>query len=136
MLLSHYIIQSNLCPGLFFKCSEGSNLLSGCSCSSVLVTAFSSKVPLRYKKNAINGKLNRAKKIFSDFQSEIQLELKQSFWKLGFHIRSLETLSIISKMLTKKLWYQDGFLMKEKQLRSTDLFQTNMNIFKEICARI
>ena len=135
MLLSHHIIQSNLCPGLFFKCSEGSSLLSGCSCSSILVTAFSSKVPLRYKKNTISGKLHRAKKIFSDFQSETT-ELKQSFWKLGFHIRSLETLSIISKMLTRKLWYQDAFLMKEKQLRSTDLFQTKMNIFKEICARI
>ena len=131
MLLSQHIIQSNLCPGLFLKCSEGSNLLSGCSCSSVLVTAFSSKVPLRYKKNAINGKLHRAKKIFSDFQSETT----RIFWKLGFHIRSLETISIISKMLTRKLWYQDDFLMKKKQLRSTDLFQTKMNIFKEICAR-
>ena len=77
MLLSQHIIQSNLCPGLFLKCSEGSNLLSGCSCSSVLVTAFSSKVPLRYKKNAINGKLHRAKKIFSDFQSETT----RIFWK-------------------------------------------------------
>ena len=134
MLLSQHIIQSNLCPGLFLKCSEGSNLLSGCSCSSVLVTAFSSKVPLRYKKNAINGKLHRAKKIFSDFNQR-QLEFFESFWKLGFHIRSLETISIISKMLTRKLWYQDDFLMKKKQLRSTDLFQTKMNIFKEICAR-
>ena len=83
MLLSHHIIQSNLCPGLFFKCSEGSSLLSGCSCSSILVTAFSSKVPLRYKKNTISGKLHRAKKIFSDFQSETT-RIKAKFLKAGF----------------------------------------------------
>ena len=32
---------------------------------------WSSKVPFRYKKNAINGELHRAKKISSNFQSEI-----------------------------------------------------------------
>ena len=31
---------------------------------------WSSKVPFRYKKNAINGELHRAKKISSNFQSE------------------------------------------------------------------
>ena len=39
---------------------------------------WSSKVPFRYKKNAINGELHRAKKISSNFQSEIA-RIKASF---------------------------------------------------------
>ena len=64
-----------------------------------------------------------------------QLELKQSFWKLVVHVRSLRTLSIISIMLTRNLWYQDGFSMKEKQLWLTFHFQTKMNIFQKLFAK-
>ena len=39
---------------------------------------WSSKVPFRYKKNAINGELQRAKKISSNSQSEIA-RIKASF---------------------------------------------------------
>ena len=40
-------------------------------------------MPLRYKKNTISGKLHRAKKIFSDFQSETT-RIKAKFLKAGF----------------------------------------------------
>ena len=63
---------------------------------------WSSKVPFRYKKNAINGELHRAKKISSNFQSEIA-RIKAKFLNAGFHIRSLKALSLVSIMLTGNL---------------------------------
>ena len=44
---------------------------------------WSSKVPFRYKKNAIDGELHRVKKIFSNFQSETT-RIKAKFSKAGF----------------------------------------------------
>ena len=44
---------------------------------------WSSKAPFRYKKNAINGELQRAKKISSNFQSEIG-RIESKFLKAGF----------------------------------------------------
>ena len=59
-----------------------------------------SKVPFRYKKNATNGELHRAKKISSNFQSEHrQLELKQSFLKSGFpHKVTENTINIFNNV--------------------------------------
>ena len=54
---------------------------------------WSSKVPLRYKKNAINGELHRAKKISSNFQSETA-RINAKFSKAGFPHKVIE--SIIS----------------------------------------
>ena len=50
---------------------------------------WSSKVPFRYKKNAINGELHRAKKISSNFQSEIA-RIKAKFLKAGFPHKVIE----------------------------------------------
>ena len=76
---------------------------------------------------------NKISQIFNQRQQE----LKQNVSRLVFHIRSLKTLSIISIILTWNLWYQDGFLMKEKHLRLTYLSQTKINIFqKKFCEKL
>ena len=46
-------------------------------------------MPLRYKKNAINGKLHRTNKIFSDFQSQTA-RIKAKFLKAGFPHKIIE----------------------------------------------
>ena len=51
---------------------------------------WSSKVPFRYKKNALNGELHRAKKIFSNFQSEIA-RIKFKFLNAGFAHKVIES---------------------------------------------
>ena len=51
---------------------------------------WSSKVPFRYKKNAINGELHRAKKISSNFQSEIA-RIKAKFLNAGFPHKVIES---------------------------------------------
>ena len=51
---------------------------------------WSSKVPFRYKKNAINGELQRAKKISSNFQSEIS-RIKAKFLNAGFAHKVIES---------------------------------------------
>ena len=50
---------------------------------------WSSKVPFRYKKNAINGKLHRARKISSNFQLETA-RIKAKFSKAGFPHKVIE----------------------------------------------
>ena len=50
---------------------------------------WSSKVPFRYKKNAINVELHRAKKISSNFQSEIA-KIKAKFLKASFPHKVVE----------------------------------------------
>ena len=45
--------------------------------------------PFRYRKNAINGELHRAKKISSNFQSEIA-RIKAKFLKAGFPHKVIE----------------------------------------------
>ena len=51
---------------------------------------WSSKVPFRYKKNAINSELHRAKKISSNFQSEI-VRIKVKFLNAGFPHKVIES---------------------------------------------
>ena len=50
---------------------------------------WSLKVPFQYKKNAINGELHRAKKISSNFQSEIA-RIKAKFLKASFPHKVIE----------------------------------------------
>ena len=50
---------------------------------------WSSKVPFRYKKNAINGELHRARKISSNFQLETA-RIKAKFSKAGFPHKVIE----------------------------------------------
>ena len=57
---------------------------------------WSSAVPLRYKRNAINGDLNRAKHIASDFQSEV-VRVKQKYTNVNFPINF--TQSVINNFM-------------------------------------
>ena len=51
---------------------------------------WSSKVPKRYKRNAINGELHRATKISSNFDREVS-KIKQKFKNVGFPIKFIES---------------------------------------------
>ena len=53
---------------------------------------WSSKVLFRYKKKAINGELHKAKKISSNFQSEIA-RIKAKFLNTGFPHKVIESTS-------------------------------------------
>ena len=57
--------------------------------NSVCPVHWSSKVPFRYKKNAINGELHRAKKISANFQSETA-RIKAKFSNAGFPHKVIE----------------------------------------------
>ena len=57
---------------------------------SIYPVHWSSKVPFRYKKNAINDELHRAKKISSNFQSEIA-RIKAKFLNAGFPHKVIES---------------------------------------------
>ena len=50
---------------------------------------WSSKVPKRYKRNAINGDLHRAAKIASDFDAEVR-RIKEKYKNVGFPLRFIE----------------------------------------------
>ena len=90
---------------------------------------WSSKVPFRYKRNAINGELHRDKKISSNFQLETS-RIKAKFLKAGFPHKVIENTINHFNNVDKEL-----FLTKEKQLRSTYLSQTKMNIFQKSFVR-
>ncbi len=51
---------------------------------------WSSKVPKRYKRNAINGELHRASKISSNFSDEVT-RIKEKFKNVGFPMRFIES---------------------------------------------
>ena len=50
---------------------------------------WSSKVPKRYKRNAINGDLHRASKIASNFESEVT-RIRVKYKNVGFPERFVE----------------------------------------------
>ena len=72
-------------------------------------------MPFQYNKNAINGELQRAKKISSNFQLE-KARITVKFLKACFSDKTIENTINNLIMLTKNLLCQDSFLMKEKQL--------------------
>ena len=51
---------------------------------------WSSKVPKRYKRNAINGELHRASKITSNFENEI-ISIKKKFKNVGYPTKFTES---------------------------------------------
>ena len=51
---------------------------------------WSSKVPKRYKRNAINGELHRAKRISSDFEQEVT-RIRKKFMDVGFPQRYVDS---------------------------------------------
>ena len=95
---------------------------------------WSSKVPFRYKKNAINGELHRAKKISSNFQSEIA-RIKAKFLNAGFPHK------VIGSAINNFNNVDDEFMIprwlfdEKKQMRLTCHSQIKMNIFQKSFAR-
>ena len=70
-------------------------------------------MPFRYKKNLINGDLHRAKKISSNFQSEIAI-IKAKYLKAGFPHKGIEnTITNFNNVDEELSWDQDGFLMRK-----------------------
>ena len=51
-----------------------------------LTVHWSSKIPVRYKHNAITGKLHRAKRIVSDFNKELK-KIRQKYRNSGFPLK-------------------------------------------------
>ena len=47
---------------------------------------WSPKIPVRYKRNAITGELNRAKRIASDFNKELK-RIRQKYRNTGFSLK-------------------------------------------------
>ena len=45
---------------------------------------FLGNIPKRYKRNPINGDMNRAKRIATDFENEI-VQIKEKFLAANFH---------------------------------------------------
>ena len=56
------------------------------STSGKLPAHWSSKIPVRYKGNAITGELNRAKRIASDFNKELK-RIRQKYRNAGFTLK-------------------------------------------------
>ena len=54
--------------------------------STKLTVHWSSKIPVRYKHNAITGKLHRAKRIASDFNKELK-KVRQKYRNSGFPLK-------------------------------------------------
>ena len=49
---------------------------------------WSPKIPVRYKRNAITGELNRAKRITQDFNKELK-RIRQKYRNAGFTLKSI-----------------------------------------------
>ena len=56
--------------------------------STKLPVHWSSKIPVRYKHNAITGELNRAKQIAPDFNKELK-RIRQKYRNAGFTLKSI-----------------------------------------------
>ena len=54
--------------------------------STKLPVHWSSKIPVRYKRNAITGELNRAKRITPDFNKELK-RIRQKYRNAGFSLK-------------------------------------------------
>ena len=99
---------------------------------------WSSKVPKRYKRNAILGDLHRAKRISSDFCKE-KLEIKKKFDAAGFPFRFVD--SVIRDFDDKqddlqpgqrnneKLLYRLKLPFSEENEKLTSKFLTRLNDF-------
>ena len=87
---------------------------------------WSSKVPYRYKKNAINGELHRARKISSNFQLEAaRIKAKFSEARVPHKVtrNTINNFNNVDEELMIPRWLFD----EEKQLRLTCLSQIKMN---------
>ena len=54
--------------------------------STKLPVPWTSKIPVKYKRNAITGELHRAKQIVSDFKKELKRE-RQKYRNAGFLLK-------------------------------------------------
>ena len=89
---------------------------------------WSSKVPFRYKKNAINGELHRAKKISSNFQSEIA-RIKAKFLNAGFPHKVIESTINNFNNVDEELMIPRWLFDERKTIAINLPFSNKINIF-------
>ena len=89
---------------------------------------WSSKVPFPYKKNAINGELHRAKKIFSNFQSEIA-RIKTNFRNAGFPHKVIESTINNFNNVDEELMIPRWLFDERKTIAINLPFSNKINIF-------
>ena len=80
---------------------------------------WSSKVPKRYKRNAVNGELHGARRVASNFEEEIN-GLRRNLWTLVFRAGSSILLFVI--LIRFRTWrrrtsFQSGFFTIDKYLQ-------------------
>ena len=97
---------------------------------------WSSKVPFRYKKNAINGELHRGKKIASNFQSETA-RIKAKFLKARFPRKVIENainnFSNVDEELMIPGWFFDE---RKTVLLSLPFSNKNEHFSKRFCLKL
>ena len=95
---------------------------------------WSSKVPFRYKKNAINGELHRARKISSNFQLETA-RIKAKFSKAGFPHKVIENTINNFNNVDEELMIPRWLFDERKTIAINFLSQIKMNTFQKSFAR-
>ena len=83
--------------------------------SSKFPVYWSSKIPLRYKHNAITGELHRANKIASNFSNEAKRK-KIKYLPAGFPIHAINDVFHRFNQQKDKYYYHNGFLMMQKNV--------------------
>ena len=89
---------------------------------------WSSKVPFRYRKNVINGELQRAKKISSNFQSEIA-RIKAKFLNAGFPHKVIESTINNFNNVDEELMIPRWLFDERKTIAINLPFSNKINIF-------
>ena len=89
-----------------------------------LSSPWTSKTPKRYKRNTINGDLNRSKRISSNFEEEIPL-IKEKFRKADYQLRFIN--SVVNEFQKGKACGDESFIIPPTLLEITKPF-----IFVEI----
>ena len=90
----------------------------------------SSKVPFRYKKNAITGEFHRARKIASNFQSEAA-RIKAKILKTAFAHKVIENTINNFNNVYEELLIPRWLFGERKTVVIIYLSQTKVNIFQK-----
>ena len=95
---------------------------------------WSSKVPFRYKKNAINGELHRARKISSNFQLKTA-RIKAKFLKAGFPHKVVENTINNFNNVDEELMIPRRLFDERKTIAINLLFSNKNEYFSKSFAR-
>ena len=95
---------------------------------------WSSKVPFRYKKNAINGELHRARKISSNFQLKTA-RIKAKFSKAGFPHKVIENTINNFNNVDEELMIPRRLFDERKTIAINLLFSNKNEYFSKSFAR-